>query len=183
MPGKRFRHIFLAGPTRIEGFTNPRHGGPVPRIKIQDRAQHSARLLRKLEAAWREDDKRQAVAHADRNGVYVDFVSESGFDLAVKSLENVRSGIRLLNVRSEGTGAGSRTMATVYVPNEKRQYFLGKINAYAQETTAKGKPKNAKLIDSIADIRRSIVESFWLDPQVAPPGEDAEWVEVWLSSA
>lgn len=182
MPGEGYRHIFLAGPDRTLPFTNPRQGGGSPRIPPRNRTRHSAFLQQRLEAAWREDEQRQAVAHVDRHGVYVDFVSEPGFDLAIKSLESLRSGIRLLNVRKEGTDTAERTMATVFVPNNRRTFFLKKIHTYAEETTKRGKPKNAKLINSVSDIRRSILDSFWLDARNLLPGNDPTWVEVWLSN-
>jgi hypothetical protein len=182
MPGEHYRHIFLAGPTRIERFTNPRQGGGAPHIPTRNRGRHSAHLQRRLEAAWREAEQRQAVAHTDRLGVYIDFISEPGFDLTIKSLEKLKSGIRLLNVRKVGADDTLQTMATVYVPRERRGYFLKKINSYANEVDPKtGEPKNSRLINSISDIRRSILESFWLDTPELLPGDTPAWVEVWLS--
>jgi hypothetical protein len=128
------------------------------------------------------------VAHADRQGVYLDFYSEPGFDLILKSLEARRSGIRLLNVTKLGTGADERTRATVYVPREKVSYFLRRVSAYANETVPprtegeEGKPKNAKMIESIADVRAAVLESFWQDQAEFMPDDTADWVEVWLSS-
>jgi hypothetical protein len=103
MPGERYRHIFLPGPTQTQGFTNPRQGGGAPRIPVRDRVQHSTRLRDRLETLWRDVESTQAVAHTERHGVYIDFISEPGFDLVVKSLESLRSGIRLLNVRRRQT--------------------------------------------------------------------------------
>ena len=91
-----------------------------------------------MRAAWQAGQQRQAVAHADRNGVYLEFYSEPGFDLALKSLEAWKSGIRLLNVRKEGSGAQETTRATVYVPREKSAYFLRRVTAYANEQTRRG---------------------------------------------
>lgn len=182
MAGERYRHIFLPGPDRTEGFTNPRRGGGQPRIPSRDRAGHSAYLRGRLESAWREDEERCAVAHADRHGVYIDFLSEPGFDLIIKSLESLRSGIRLLNVRRMEDDGGERTIATVYVPNAKRVHFLKKIRDYAEQVTQTGKPKNEKLVSSISDIRRSVLKSFWQDAREVLPGTEPSWVEVWLSS-
>ncbi len=182
MPGERFPHIFLAGPDRTEPFTNPRHGGPDPRIPIRDRIDHSTFLRQRFEEAWLEDDQRRAVAHTDRHGVYLDFVSEPRFDLTIKSLERVKSGFRLLNVRQGGAHDAEQTTATVFVPHAQRGFFLEKVRAYAEENVPKsGNPKNAPLIDSVSDIRRSLLESFWLDAQ-AIPGNDPIWIEIWLSS-
>ena len=187
MAGERYRHIFLPGPTRTQGFTNPRRGGSPPRIPDRDRDRHSAYLQQRLEQAWAEADQsgqRQAVVHVERRGAYIDFVSEPGFDLAVQSLEDLRSGIRLHNVRKEGEGASERTLATVYVPQDKRGRFVRKIRSYATEIVARSnKPKNAKLVNSISDIRLAVLESFWRpEERSLIPGDNPRWVEVWLSS-
>lgn len=184
MPGEHYRHIFLSGPTRSQGFTNPRQGGSSFRIpQRDDRGRHSSYLRQRLEAVWAEvEQHRQAVAHVERNGAYIDFISEPGFDLVIKSLEVQRSGIRLLNVRREGEGEHEQTFATVYVPHSKRGHFLRKINAYSQEETSSGRPKNEKLVNSVSDIRRSVLESFWQDDRRLIPSDTPSWVEVWLST-
>jgi hypothetical protein len=131
---------------------------------------------------WRDVESTQAVAHTERHGVYIDFVSDPGFDLVVKSLEALRLGIRLLNVRTQHIEGTEQTLATVYVPHNRRAYFLNKIRAYAEEQTQGGKPKNASLINSISDIRRSVLESFWQDARELLPDNSPQWVEVWLSN-
>lgn len=181
MAGERYRHIFLPGPNQTQPFTNPRRGGEPPRIPHRDPAGHGFYLMRRLESAWREDKERRAVAHPGRNGVYIDFVSEPGFDLIIKSLESLQSGIRLLNVRREGKKDAERTFATVFVPNSKRGYFLKKIHDFSEQVTQRGKPKNGDLVSSISDIRRSVLESFWVDSRELLPGDSPSWVEVWLS--
>jgi hypothetical protein len=114
----------------------------------------------------------------------LEFQSEPGFHLAIKSLERLQSGIRLLTVRQEEVNTSERTLATVFVPHNRRAYFLRKIQTYATEIDRRSnKPKNATLVDSISDIRRAVVESFWrADESDLIPGEQPDWVEVWLSS-
>lgn len=184
MPVERYRHLFLPGPTRTQEFTNPRQGGAAPRIPTRDRFQHSAYLRQRIESVWNEVDQRQAVVHVERHGAYVDFLSEPNFELAIQGLENLGSGIRLLNVHKEGADEHEQTLATVYVPHSQRSYFLRKINAYADEVNRRsGLPKNKKLIESISDIRRSVMESFWRsDERALIPGGEPTWVETWLSS-
>lgn len=185
MPGERYRHIFLPGPTRTQGFTNPRQGGSAPRIpNNRDRNDHSVYLRGRLQQAWSEFDQQQTVISVERDGAYIEFESEPGFDLAIQSLESLRLGVRLLNVRRDGEGASERTLATVYVPHNQRGYFLRKIQSYASEIDRRNnKPKNAKLVDSISDIRRAVLESFWRsDERDLIPANDSEWVEVWLGS-
>ena len=139
--------------------------GAKPHIPIRDRQPHSQFLLDRLNAAWQQAKNKQAVIHAIREGVYIEFKSDPGADLVTKSLDDMRSKkVRLLNVRTEGDGDAAVTLATVYVANEKKGYFLSKIQEYAMNDLKSGKPKNATLINSIADIREAIlVESFWQD--------------------
>jgi hypothetical protein len=143
-------------------------------------------LQQRLAQTWAEEQRRQrqAVVHVERHGAYIEFVGEPGFDLMVQSLEALRSGIRLQNVRTEGEGESRRTLATVYVPHNKRAYFLRKIRAYATENDRRsGRPKNASLVNSISDIHLAVLESFWRsDERSLIPGDTPEWVEVWLSS-
>jgi hypothetical protein len=188
----RFPHLFLEGPTATSDFSSPRRGGSSPRLRAQDRQPHAAEILRKLTAAWQSAEDRQAVAHADRSGIYLEFRSEPGFDLVVKSLESLRSGIRLLNVKVDGPEGAETTKATVFVPRSKSAHFLQKVQAYAEknsvhkdrETGAEiiGPPKNATLVNSIGDVRAAILESFWQDATERLPNETPDWVEAWLSS-
>jgi hypothetical protein len=73
MAGERYRHIFLRGPTRSQGFTNPRRGGSSPRIPDRNRTEHSEYLRQRFAEAWAESDTRQAVVHTDRHGAYIEF--------------------------------------------------------------------------------------------------------------
>jgi hypothetical protein len=183
MPGERYKHIFLNGPSQTKPFTSPQQGGGKPSVPERDRLQHAAYIKQKLEAAWKSAEDQQAVVHASRTGAYLEFSSEPGFDLLLKSLESLRSGIRLCNVRTEIIDLKTVTRATVYIPNEKRGFFLKKVTAYANEIDSRSnKPKNAKLVNSIADIRSAVLQSFWQDEPGLLPGDSACWIEAWLNS-
>ena len=197
MARERFRHIVLTHPPAEEEFKSPGSGGRVPRIPDwKDRQRHSNFLSRRLQNAWAAAESEQAVAHVTRKGVYLEFKSDPGFDLVTKSLEDRRSKdnqVRLLNVRIETdqvkngeTGAlesVDTTYATVFIPHEKKNHFLKKIEGYANKETLKGKPLNSNLINSICDIRKALlVDSFWQDLPTLQPGDDPEWCEVCLSS-
>ena len=194
MATDRFQHIMLEGPSNQEEFTSIPKRGNRQRIPSRNRASHSAFVRRKLEQALKEPDGDRTAMHVDRNGVYIEFISDPNADLVTKSLEDLRSKkIRLLNVRTiikpflnEDTGEFEDqdvTYATVYVAHEKKGHFFEKIQQYVEEETPKGDPRNAPLINSIGDIRKALlVESFWQDPGVSPPADDPEWCEVWLSS-
>lgn len=181
---ERFRHIFLNESHDVSGFTSPPSHGAKKRIPDRDRQIHSNYLTGRFNDAWRETETEQAVYHAARSGVYIEFKSDPDADLVTKSLEDLRSKkVRLLNVRTEREGDQTVTYATVYVAHEKKRHFLEKIEAYAAQDTPHGKPKNADLMNSIADLRKALlIESFWQDNRELIPSGEKEWCEVWLSS-
>lgn len=194
MTDSRLPHILLRERPDGSDFTSTRSGGGEKRIPGRQRDAHSSFLKRRLEAVWREVEDERAVAHIERHGVYIEFKSDPGADLVTKSLEDIRSKkVRLLNVRKEtvavthpDTGAPEdvvTTYATVFVANEKKDHFLKKIQEYAEEDTAKGRPRNADLVNSIADIRKALsIESFWQDATSLIPDHTPQWCEIWLSN-
>jgi hypothetical protein len=76
MAGEHFSHLFLPGPSDTrEDYSNPRRGGSSPRLRVQDRATHAEHVQQQLETAWLAAEARRAVAHADRHGVYLEFLA------------------------------------------------------------------------------------------------------------
>ncbi|MHC4200337.1 MAG: S8 family peptidase [Planctomycetota bacterium] len=180
------KHIFISGRHELEEFTSIQSWGSKPRILQHDRQSHSKFLARQFREAWEHAAAGQlAVAVPSRHGVYLEFKGEPGHDLVTKSLEDMRSKkVRLLNTRTEGRGEESVKYATVYVANDKRDFFLRKIRAYAEEDDPRSnKPKNYNLANSIADISHAfLAKSFWRDSPELIPAERPAWCEVWLSS-
>jgi len=143
--------------------------------------------MRQLDAAWQAAEQtarqRSAVSLPVREGIYLEFESAPDHDLVTKSLEDMRAGIRLLNVRTVPTPDDPEhtvTRATVYIPAGKERHFIEKIRKYAEEETKAGKPKNEKLVNSIEDIRLAVLESFWQDEPELLPDDNAIWCEIWL---
>lgn len=180
MARKRYRHIFLPSPTRTFGFTNPRRGGGGPRVRERDRKKHGRHLLRSLEKAWEDNESRTAVAHVEREGSYIEFLSEPGFELAFESLEARSAGIRLLNVRQVVKKKQVQTFATVFVPHAQRGRFLKRLKAYADPNLPSGKRDYKNLMNGIANIRAAVIESFWQSDPKRIPGAEARPVEIWL---
>jgi len=178
----------------LNGFTTARKTLiPPPERQRRERNEHSGYLKQQLAKAWADAGNDEVVYHAHRNGVYLEFKGEQGYELVTKSLENrrpkdLKEWVRLLNIRSEkdesSDGDRKTTYATVYVPNSKKDMFFNLIEKYAKEIDSRsGKPKNAVLIESISDIRKALeIESFWQDAKNLIPADDPEWCEVWLSS-
>lgn len=183
MAREQYEHIFIK-PTKKRSYTKPPQNIPPSELPERDRNSHSDFLKRQLELAWAEQERRNAVFCSNRNGAYIEFIGEPGYELVVKSLEAINSENRVLNVRKEGEGESEKTMATVYIPNQQKSKFFKKIRDYATEIDKRNnKWKNLKLINSISDIRLAIFESFWRkEERLLIPKEIPDWVEVWLSS-
>jgi len=112
-----------------------------------------------------------------KDGMYLEFSGAQNYDLAVKSLENISSGIRLLNVKTEN----DTIKATVYVPSGKESIFLNKVQAYADSSLSGDRLKNNDLISSIENIKLAILESFWIGKyEDIPQDSVSAWCEIWL---
>ncbi|GAB4279298.1 MAG: S8 family peptidase [Marinilabiliales bacterium] len=187
MEANLFKHIKLSGPDAHFNYTSVRSGGKSPRIPERNRRQHGARIYQQLEQAWQESENEFLVAYPERTGIYLEFISSPGFELMIKSLEDLRQGIRLCNVRTETRSIHNEevetTLATVFIPRDKREFFFRKVEKYLEEETKTGKPRNADLINSIEELRTALlIESFWTDDKNLIPEEQPEWCEVWLRS-
>ncbi len=186
MPEDQYPLIFIQNVDERLDYTSPQSGGGRPRVPDRQRNTHGTRIQGRLENIWREfqliRSQRQAVSAATSQGFYIEFRSSAGFDLVTKSLENIRQGVRLLNVRTIEENDQTITLATVYIPAGKENYFISKLEEYIHTDTAGGNPKNQPLVNSIEDIKLAIFESFWSDVTELIPEDDPEWCEIWLRS-
>jgi len=140
---------------------------------------HAMIIERKLNECYEKSlTPKQAAAIRYKGGMYLEFSGMKGYDLAIKSLENRKAGIHLSNVREDPETNIVR--ATVYIPAGKENYFIKKVEAYANEFTKNGNPKNDALVGSIEDVKLAMVESFWVGKLDTMPSEQAVWCEVWL---
>lgn len=181
---KEYPHIFLHDAQQATAFTTPRSPwGDSDKFPTRNRQSHSAKLHEQWAAIWtkarEEQESRVAVSMPVTGGVYIEFEGAAGYELVTKSLENRKSGIRLLNVRENLEQKITR--ATVFIPVGKQDFFLKKILEYAQKDTPKGLPKHDELMRSVEDMRLAVLESFWVDEsKQLPQGAASVWCEIWL---
>lgn len=181
-----YKHIFIQGNVSSEKYRAPSAMGAQPRIPVRDRATQSQKLLNQFTEIWQQklllQQQRSAEQIATREGIYIQFTSAADHELITKSLEDLRKGIRLLNIKEIPVGENQRQVrATVYVPNGKEGHFISKIQKYQQEETAKGQPKNAPLVNSIEDVSIALLEGLWTDKPQLIPTDAAKWCEAWLN--
>lgn len=186
MAERNLRHFFLDRTGEAIVFTSKQTVIKGPVYPERNREEHGAKIERKLKEAWRQakaiDERRRAVALSTKDGIYLEFESSPGYEMATKSLEQRGSGIRLANIRTEIVEGEEVRKATVFIPSNKESIFLQKVQAYLREETKKGKPKNQPLIESINDIKLAVMaESFWQGKKDWIPGDTPAWCEIWLN--
>lgn len=182
MAGKsdRHRHIVLEGSGEAEGFTSPRGGRGSSDIPVVNRRLHANGLLAQLQdvkdAAQTLIARRAEHEIEAQEGLILEVEAQPGFELAMKSLDAQDQGVELLSVKQ-----GAVMLATIFVPHGKLRWLEKRITAFRDRTTAKGKPRNEKLVACIAAIRTAALRTLWTDDEKLFP-EDGKpiWWEVWL---
>jgi len=162
-----YKHIFLTGNARSEKYKIK--GTPIiPRpLPVRDRLSHSQKLLAQLDTIWQEKAQLRQLRSAEqittREGTYISFTSATDHDLITKSLEDIRKGIRLLNIKEIPVGENqTQIRATVYIPNGKEGLFISKINSYRTKNNTTITFPNQVTHESIADIINQLDNSISL---------------------
>lgn len=100
-------NIFLSNTAETMPFAS-RPGIGSASYPSRDRGSHASYVRGKLLEAFEADkEQKSAAAFRHKEGVYLEFSGSPEHQLAIRSLENRRLGIRLLNVREEKTGAAT----------------------------------------------------------------------------
>jgi len=91
------KNIFLLNTNTTLPFVCKQAGGD-KKLPIRDIQAHATFIKRKLTECYENSiTQKKAAAIRYKEGVYLEFSSDSKYDLAIKSLENIPQGIRLLN--------------------------------------------------------------------------------------
>jgi len=176
-------HFTFQNSAQAESFRSPPSGGGGKQIPNRDRTAHGSALLGKLQQllpVFAEAVELQRQTGVEEGfGLQIEFESFPDVELAFESLAPERSGIELRNVRQDG----SKTFATVFVPDGKLTFFENLIAKYLDENKdSKKGPAHSKLVNAISEIRAATLQALWTDSPDAMPIADNEhlWWEVWL---
>jgi hypothetical protein len=174
-------HLLLKDTASPELFTSPRAGSSTITFPIRNRQAHGTFLKERLEHIKDEvpalEQEKVAYGIDLRNGICLQFESDPDFPLKLESVEAINLGIELLAVNE----IDKKMVATVFVPDGKLSHFVKRLEEYLTKESPKGKPKNQSLVDSIANIRKAIIDALWTDVKEEYPAEgQAIWWEVWL---
>ncbi len=175
-------HIIFSEEQERFDYTTPRKGRGRSNFPSRNKFDHGAFISRKLAEVRQKYDENSAIGISHLDTIVLEFNSSPDFDLKTQSLEDMRYGIRLLNIREEkNTEDKTIIRATVSIPKDKINKFVNKIDEYNQTVSSETKTKNEELVNSIEDIKLAILQSFWSDNISLIPEEGAsDWCEIWL---
>ncbi len=174
-------HLFIKNVHSSQEYTTP----PGPPIKLllpqRDRQTHGDFVLSSLNQIWdiynQEVLQRTEDGKPVKDGEYITFISAEKQLLELDSLSS--DGAKLLNVKSDKEN--NLQIATVYIPENKKEKLIEKVSKYIFENTITGHPKSQKLVDKIEYIQRASVEFIWSSSNEQLPREEAVWCELWLA--
>lgn len=172
-------HIVVPTVPHSEPFTIPTGGGGRDGTGFSgDRRRHGSALVQQYENAVAVAPDAPGV-----EGTYLSFLSFPGLELALESLDVQRPGEQpeLVAVRDADSADGAIQIATVYIPDGKKEYFLKRLTQYVQ-SAGDDKARHATLVEGIQAIRRATIRELWTDADDAYPADpsQARWWEVWL---
>jgi len=180
---KKHPILFLTHANQSIDYTSKQTARDSNEYPERNTTEHGELLVHKFSEIWKESkifkSRRIAKSLNTKNGHYIEIKGLPEFSLKQKSIENISKGIRLLNVRITNE---HESIVTVYVPEGKEGYFIGKIKEYLGEPKREGQRRlnNQDLVNSIEDISHAFIESFWRDDPDSIPGSDPIWCEIWL---
>jgi hypothetical protein len=156
--------------------------GPAGTVPRRNRPAQAAMLRRDLAELGmlmpRVVDQQRQAGWEEGLGLRVTFSSFPDIHLAIDSFDLKSEGIELLNVR-EAEGV---TIATVWLPEGKLDFFEEKIAAYLSATPEGNRRDNRKLLDAISGIRAAVIEDLWTDDSPIPPADQVRSFEAWIST-
>lgn len=191
---ERKPHIFTPHAAASEEYRYPGGGSSETTTRERNREAQGRRLLGDLDevktALEQERAEPPPTGMEREEGMYVRFESDPGFALQFESLENRKQGIdlaalkevhRLDDVAEPAEETELITIATVFVPEGKLEFFERRIQDYLEKETKKGSPRHQALVESIAHIRLAKLEDLWTETEVPfPAAGEIIWWEAWL---
>lgn len=192
------KHVKLDGFARSLDYIYPK--GPFPSgldLTQRNRNQHGTRILNQLNAIRQQFnipadvDLPEGIVRDDV--IYVDFVSEWGYQLDFKNMDQDKEDplFQILNIREELEETDElpryRYCVTLMMTQGGISLFIDKINKYLTKNGQHlgkdtGKPSYYSLFTNIENIQSATLRSFWADEPEFPFPDDNEvvWWEVWF---
>lgn len=182
-------HLWLQDTGVKERFASPMTPRDGELIPARKRVEHANRLANELSRAFEASSERvnkyQERSADDLHGHYIEFSFPKSQNRVLDRLEYRRgsSRIEIVAVRPSLENPEEEIIASVYVPESRRDIHFNKIIEYRDLDTASMKPKHQSLIASINSICMAQVQSLFTDDMDLFPNEgESIWWEIWLRS-
>lgn len=174
-------HLFVKNVHSSQDYTTP-PGPPIKSILPErERETHGKFILSSLNEIWeaynQEFFQKSEAGIPVKDGEYITFFGAEKQLLELDSLSS--DGAKLLNVKTNFENKSQ--IATLYIPESKKEKLLGKIEEYIEKNTGKGLPKNQPLVEKIERIQKATVEFIWSSANEYMPKEERLWCELWLA--
>ena len=159
----------------------------VPERNIQDHYNHIKTAYNRILVSEVGELKQfQKTHHVAADGIYMDFNLVADND-SLKGLDS-RHGAKLMNVSpiNNGRGEAISAKATIYLPENKRDWLNKKLDDYIDPTknSPNGHPSGHALINNIDSIHTSSIKSFFNNPaefeSILP--NETNWYEIWIAN-
>ncbi len=195
MPQSRDRPHIVVPVDRFrvaEPYTPPRVGGNgrSPGEPAVGRAAHGQALGAKLSAAVQLAQQKQDAATVEVEGatpgLYLEFASFPGWELAVENMGHKTKDIEVVAVSRRAVEAdGQETfveVASVFVPDGKVGHFIDQIEKYTNQPPRPNESTRDKVYHCVADLRLATLKALWTDDITRFPDTPNTqiWWEVWL---
>ena len=178
-------NFYIAAKGDSQNYTSPGGGGRKKSFPPRNRIQHAETLKQAFEKALENYQQqkllREPELSVEEAGFYLEFQIPKSELIALEFLENKPKNIELVAVKSSDESEET-VSATVFVPEKASDFFASKIEAYRDEETEKGNPKNEPLIARLDDISLGTVRGLFTDNLSSFPSSESQevWWEVWL---
>jgi hypothetical protein len=117
----------------------------------------------------------------ERQGAYVELVGRPNEPIDADKFD--KSGLTLLKVE-QPRARGEAGDLVFFAPYTALEMVARKVEAFRDEETRRGRPKNADLVQSIGSLQRASLKSLWRGPSAAFPAHrnvQVDW-EIWLKT-
>lgn len=172
-------HLLVSGFTSSRTFQSSLRVIP-PAPPMRNRGVHGRRLLQQVDRLARRElqlrrERRNEGLPSDVGTLITLKVAHGTLDPG--GVEWARDNIQVMSVIPKD---GSDYI-TLFIPRGKLSAFKRRIEAYLNEQTQTGKPKNAALVNAIDSLGPAIFEYMWTDDPEQLPADDTERVyQLWL---
>lgn len=154
-------------------------GTPQSEKKTRNPKKHGAMLKSQYTQSWSvfENQREEYAEQMEMDfsdGIVLTFQSSEDLTLQIDSLKSIRNKIELRAVK----WVGNTQVASVFIPDSARKYFLEKIEKFIKNDKESG----TGLYYVLEQIQAGTIKQLWTEPFPMPANKNEKFLwEVWLS--